>query len=94
MPTVFLCQRPGDCPDVAGRIGDRLRAGLGPRRVIAPLDLGSTDANIAISLGIPAIAAGTVLSTNQHQLEENAQASSIVPGIKQLITLAVVLTTH
>lgn len=61
---------------------------------IVPLDLGSTDANIAISLGIPAIAAGTVLSTNQHQLEENAQASSIVPGIKQLIVMAVLLTTH
>jgi tripeptide aminopeptidase len=53
-----------------------------------------TDANIAISLGVPAIAAGTVLSANPHQLEENAQASSIVPGIRQLIELAVALTTH
>jgi tripeptide aminopeptidase len=61
---------------------------------IVPKDLGSTDANIAISLGIPAIAAGTVLSANPHQLEENAQASSIVPGIRQLIALAVALTTH
>jgi tripeptide aminopeptidase len=62
--------------------------------VIVPRDLGSTDANIAISLGIPAVASGAVLSRNQHQLEENAQASSIVPGIKQLITLAVLLSTH
>jgi tripeptide aminopeptidase len=61
---------------------------------IVPMDLGSTDANIAISLGIPAIAAGAVLSSNPHQLEENAQASSIGPGIKQLITWTVVLTTH
>jgi acetylornithine deacetylase/succinyl-diaminopimelate desuccinylase-like protein len=61
---------------------------------IVPMDLGSTDANIAISLGIPAIAAGAVLSGKPHQLEENAQASSIVPGIKQLITWACVLTTH
>jgi tripeptide aminopeptidase len=61
---------------------------------VVPLDLGSTDANIAISLGIPAIAAGTVISSNQHQLEENAQASSIVPGIKQLIAMALFLTTH
>jgi tripeptide aminopeptidase len=61
---------------------------------IVPMDLGSTDANIAVSLGIPAIAAGTVLSNNPHQLEENAQASSIVPGIRQLIALAVALTTH
>jgi tripeptide aminopeptidase len=61
---------------------------------IVPMDLGSTDANIAISLGIPAIAGGAVLSSKPHQLEENAQASSIVPGIKQLITWTVVLTTH
>jgi tripeptide aminopeptidase len=61
---------------------------------IIPKDLGSTDANIAVSLGIPAVAAGAVISSNPHQLEENAQASSIVPGIKQLITSAVVLTTH
>jgi tripeptide aminopeptidase len=61
---------------------------------IVPMDLGSTDANIAVSMGIPAVAAGALLSRNQHQLEENAQASSIVPGIKQLIAWAVVLTTH
>lgn len=61
---------------------------------IVPKDLGSTDANIAISLGIPAIAAGAVRSANPHQLEETAEAKSIVPGIQQLITLAVTLTTH
>jgi acetylornithine deacetylase/succinyl-diaminopimelate desuccinylase-like protein len=62
--------------------------------LIVPMDLGSTDANIAISLGIPAIATGTVLASNAHQLEENAQSSSIVPGIKQLIATAIALTTH
>jgi hypothetical protein len=29
-----------------------------------------------------------------HRLEENAEASSIVPGIKSLISLAVALTSH
>ena len=61
---------------------------------ITPMDLGSTDANIAISLGIPAIAAGAILSSNQHQLEESADATSIVPGVRQVIALAVALTTH
>ena len=61
---------------------------------VVPADLGSTDANIAISLGIPAIATGALLSTNQHQLEENAEGPSIVPGIKQVISLALALTTH
>jgi tripeptide aminopeptidase len=61
---------------------------------VVPADLGSTDANIAISLGIPAIATGALISTKQHQLEENAEGPSIVPGIRQLISLAVILTTH
>ena len=61
---------------------------------VVPMDLGSTDANIAVSLGIPAIATGSLISTNHHQLEENAQADSIVPGIKQVISLAIALTTH
>jgi tripeptide aminopeptidase len=61
---------------------------------VVPADLGSTDANIAISLGIPAIATGALISANQHQLEENAEAASIVPGIRQLISLALALTTH
>jgi hypothetical protein len=29
-----------------------------------------------------------------HRLEEHAEASTIVPGIKKLISLAVALTTH
>ena len=61
---------------------------------VVPADLGSTDANIAIGLGIPAIATGTLISANQHQLEENAEGASIVPGIRQLISLALALTTH
>lgn len=61
---------------------------------VVPKDLGSTDANIAISLGIPAIATGAVLSSKQHQLEENADATSIVPGVKQVISLAVALTAR
>ena len=61
---------------------------------IAPADVGSTDANIAISMGIPAVAIGAIIERMPHRLEENADASSIVPGIKSLIALAVALTTH
>jgi tripeptide aminopeptidase len=57
-------------------------------------DLGSTDANIAISMGIPAVAVGATLERMPHRLEEYAEASSIVPGIKSFIVLAVALTTH
>jgi hypothetical protein len=63
-------------------------------RPVAPLDIGTTDANFAVVLGIPAIATGTLISANDDQLEEYAVASSIVPGIGQLISLAVALTTR
>ena len=60
---------------------------------IMPADVGSTDANIAIGMGIPAVAIGAVHGKMPHQLEESAEASSIAPGIKSLIALAVALTT-
>jgi acetylornithine deacetylase/succinyl-diaminopimelate desuccinylase-like protein len=61
---------------------------------IVAADVGSTDANIAISMGIPAVAVGASVERMAHRLEESADASSIVPGIKGLIALAVALTSH
>ena len=53
-----------------------------------------TDANIAVSMGIPAVAIGATVEHMPHRLEENAEAGSIVPGIKSLIALGVALTSH
>jgi acetylornithine deacetylase/succinyl-diaminopimelate desuccinylase-like protein len=61
---------------------------------IAPVDVGSTDANIAVSMGIPAVAVGATLEHMPHRLEEYGEASSIVPGIKALLSLAVATTSH
>jgi acetylornithine deacetylase/succinyl-diaminopimelate desuccinylase-like protein len=61
---------------------------------ILPADLGSTDANNAVGLGIPAVAVGAVMDHQAHRLEEFADASTIVPGTKALLALAVSLTTH
>jgi tripeptide aminopeptidase len=61
---------------------------------IVPADVGSTDANIAVAMGIPAVAVGAAMEHFPHRLEEYAEASSIVPGIKSLLALAVSLTTH
>jgi acetylornithine deacetylase/succinyl-diaminopimelate desuccinylase-like protein len=61
---------------------------------IVPADVGSTDANIAVSMGIPGVAVGATDERMPHRLEENVDASSIVPGIKQFIALAVALTSH
>ena len=55
---------------------------------IVPADVGSTDANNAIALGIPAVAIGATLEYSPHRLEENAEAASIVRGVKSLIALA------
>ena len=62
--------------------------------LIVPADVGSTDANIAISMGIPAVAVGATLEHMPHRLEEYAESSTIVPGIKALLSLAVAATTH
>jgi tripeptide aminopeptidase len=61
---------------------------------IVPADVGSTDANNAVGMGIPAVAVGAVMDSMPHRLEESVEASSIVPGIKSLIALAVALTSH
>jgi len=44
-------------------------------------------------MGIPGVAIGAVMELMAHRLEEFAEASSIVPGIKSLLALAVSLTT-
>lgn len=61
---------------------------------IVPADVGSTDANNAVGMGIPAVAVGADMDSMPHRLEEFSEASSIVPGIKSLIALAVALTSR
>lgn len=67
------------------------KAGTPP---IAAMDAGANDSNIAVSMAIPAVAVGAVIERMPHRLEEYAEASSIVPGIKSLIALAVACTDH
>jgi hypothetical protein len=52
------------------------------------LDMGSTDANVAVGLGIPAIAVGGARFTGPPTLDESAEEQSIVPGAKMLLLLA------
>jgi acetylornithine deacetylase/succinyl-diaminopimelate desuccinylase-like protein len=59
---------------------------------IHPADVGANDSNIAVSMGIPAVAVGATVERMPHRLEENADAGSIIPGIKSLIALAISLT--
>lgn len=45
-------------------------------------DSGSTDCNIPMSLGVPAVCVGTYLGSGAHTREEKTQISSIPVGLK------------
>jgi len=53
---------------------------------------GSTDANVGVVRGIPSIAIGRAVGSEQHTLQEWADSASARVGTKQLILLAVALT--
>ena len=55
------------------------------------MDVGSTDANVAVALGIPSIAIGATAGRDAHTSDETADVGSIVPGVKSLVLLAVAL---
>jgi acetylornithine deacetylase/succinyl-diaminopimelate desuccinylase-like protein len=59
-----------------------------PVRAIAS---GSTDANIGVEMGIPAIAVGRAHGGDQHTLQEWSEIDSAYLGTKQIILLAVSL---
>ena len=46
------------------------------------LTSGSTDCNIPLSLGIPAICPGCVLGADAHTREEYVEIGSLLPGLK------------
>ena len=67
----------------SGQVGDLPHVGSAEA-----LDMGSTDANVAVGMGIPAIAVGAARYTGPHTLDEVAEENSIVPGAKMLLLLA------
>jgi acetylornithine deacetylase/succinyl-diaminopimelate desuccinylase-like protein len=64
---------------------------LGPGGKTEPIDIGSTDANVAVGMGIPAIAVGAARYTGPHTLAESAEEASIVDGSRMLVLLAAAL---
>ena len=50
---------------------------------------GSTDANVAVTRGIPAIAIGRARGGDQHTLSEWAEVTSALPATKMVLLLAV-----
>jgi di/tripeptidase len=86
----------GDRP--AGRTADTSDIVVAARAVLsalgqsAVLDTSSTDANVAMARGVPAITIGGGGSSNAtHSLEESFDTRAGVVGLRQAILLAVAL---
>ncbi len=56
-----------------------------------PVDSGSDDHNIGVSMGIPSIGIGAIIGGGAHSLEESADKASILRGTKYMILLATAL---
>lgn len=55
------------------------------------LRMASTDANIPMSLGIPAIDVGSYIGAGAHRREEYVEKASLVPGLEIMIRTALAL---
>ena len=55
------------------------------------MDVGSTDANVGVAMGIPSIAIGATAGRDAHTTEEGAEIDSIVRGVYSVVLLAVSL---
>ena len=56
------------------------------------LMMASTDANIPLSLGIPAIDVGSRINFGSHKREEYVEKNSLMPGLEIIIRMALELT--
>lgn len=75
-------QIPGSHPLVEGALAALEQVG-----VRGTLEKGSTDANIPLSAGCPAVTIGVTRGGNAHRLDEYVEIQPIANGIRQLITL-------
>ena len=55
--------------------------------VPAPLNIGSTDANVPLSLGLPAVCVGLTRGSGAHTLQEHIQIAPLSQGLDQLVML-------
>jgi len=74
---------PADHPFV--RAAERVLQNLG---IEATLGDGSTEANLPASVGIQALAVGSATGNGVHTLKERLFIPSLMPGLKQEIMLA------
>jgi acetylornithine deacetylase/succinyl-diaminopimelate desuccinylase-like protein len=58
----------------------------------AALDIASTDANIPLSRGIPAVCVGIGDGENEHRLDEYIEPARIPAGMRALLRLVLTAT--
>ena len=68
-----------DNSDLAERAAEAVRAHYGFE---VSFGVGSTDCNIPLSMGIPAICPGCVMGWGAHTREESVEIDSLLPGLK------------
>lgn len=57
-------------------------------------DIGSTDANVPLSMGIPSVCVGITYGGNAHRVDEYIQVNPIVSGLKSLLLLTLMAAEH
>lgn len=58
------------------------------------LENGSTDANVPLAAGCPAVTIGITQGSNAHRLDEYIETRPIAAGVRQLILLVLALSTQ
>jgi len=79
--------RPAGMIDTSHELVQAALAALAQVGVRGTLETGSTDANVPLSFGVPAVTIGITRGGNAHRLDEYIETDAIPAGLRQLILL-------
>jgi len=90
-PVEFECQIIGDRPAGVLPVDHELvrlaKSALERQEIIPHTEIGSTDANVPLSMGYPAVCIGITNGSNAHTKDEFIETRLIPKGLSQLINL-------
>jgi acetylornithine deacetylase/succinyl-diaminopimelate desuccinylase-like protein len=84
--------RPAGAIPVDHHLVQQALAALAQVGVQGTLETGSTDGNVPLSEGCPAVTVGITRGGNAHRLDEYIEVSAVAPGLRQLILLTLAAT--
>ncbi|MBN1311026.1 MAG: M20/M25/M40 family metallo-hydrolase [Anaerolineae bacterium] len=109
MDVVDAIPRPAELEIDTEVIGNRPSATLSPTHPLvqaaqgvieyidwgpSAIDVGSTDANIPLAMGIPSVCIGITTGGNAHSIKEYIDTAPIASGMQQLTLLALLASEH